>query len=114
MLDMMAVSTTDGPVPLYLQTVRKILRDMRIAQQETGQQFEYSEFKKKVLAESLTGHQLSPLALRLDLLESFLPPGQIQDQSKSTTKKLEDEYDKHGNDWTPKVRLPDQAYDEMR
>ena len=102
----MAVSTTDGPVPLYLQTIRKILREMRIAQQETGQRFKYSEFKEKILGESLTGQQLGPLALRLDLLESFLPPGQIQGESKRTPKKMRRYfYDVHGNDWTPKVRL---------
>jgi hypothetical protein len=35
-LDLMAVSQDDGPVPLYLHTVCRILRNMRVRQQEAG------------------------------------------------------------------------------
>lgn len=105
MLDMMAVKTTDGPIPLYLQTVRMILREMRIQQQEKSIPFKYIDFKTKVLAEALSEKQNQPLALRLDLLESFLPPGQVDPLKKMTKKesKKQKSYDVHGNDWTSKV-----------
>jgi hypothetical protein len=37
-LDLMAVKSDDGPMPLYLHTVYRILREMRMEQQreETG------------------------------------------------------------------------------
>jgi hypothetical protein len=47
-LDLMAVSHSDGSMPLYLHTVYRILRDMRIAQQETKISFSYAEFKRQV------------------------------------------------------------------
>lgn len=46
MLDLMAVKSEDGPTPLYIQTVMRILREMRIAQQKSGIPFSYDMFKE--------------------------------------------------------------------
>jgi hypothetical protein len=35
MLDLMAVGQDKGPVPLYMHTVQRILREMRLLQQES-------------------------------------------------------------------------------
>lgn len=71
MLDLMAVSRDDGLMPLYLHAIYRILRDMRIAQQETNGTFSYAEFKQKVMDITMTPAQLGPLTQRLDTLEKF-------------------------------------------
>lgn len=98
---MMAVNRTDGAIPLYLQTVRRILREMRIKQQATGGSFNYFDFKTQIRDQVLSDKQNQPLQLRLDLLESFLPPGQV-DPKKPVTK-TNKSYNLCGNDWTSKV-----------
>ncbi|PWY93089.1 hypothetical protein BO94DRAFT_615903 [Aspergillus sclerotioniger CBS 115572] len=77
MMDLMAVSQTDGEMPLYMHTVKRILREMRIRQQETKTGFNYNEFKKQVLGSGLTPAQVAPLQQRLDTLESFMPQAQV-------------------------------------
>lgn len=77
MLDLMAVGQGDGSMPLYMHTVKRILRDMRLLQQTTGMGFDYPEFKRKVSLAGLTPGQLEPLKQRLDTLESFMPQGQV-------------------------------------
>ncbi len=64
MMTLMAVSQ-DGKQPLYLQVVRKILRDI-------GEPFDYDVFRRELNAQKFTTDQKAPLELRLDLLESFL------------------------------------------
>lgn len=106
MLDLMAVSSNDGPVPLYLHTVYRVLREMRITQQETGDTFNYCEFKEKVLDSSMTPAQLGPLNQRLDTLESFMPASEIVAlNSKLGQKSLlrKKKAPQEGNDWTSKV-----------
>ncbi|KAH8895215.1 hypothetical protein GQ53DRAFT_641468 [Thozetella sp. PMI_491] len=72
MLDLMAVSSTTT-MPLYLHVANRILREMRIHQQQTGLGFDYSVFKTMLLDnEPLTKEQLAPLKQRLDTLESFM------------------------------------------
>ena len=61
MLDLMAVSNNDGPMPLYLQTVYRVPREMCMEQQETGGTFHYLQFKAKILDSGLTSQQLGPL-----------------------------------------------------
>ena len=112
MLDLMAVSHDDGPIPLYLHTVYRILRDMRIEQQEGATDFNYNTFKRRILATDLTPSQLGPLKQRLDTLESFMP--QAQTGSKQTDEKANGKAkvkkakakasESHGNDWTSVVR----------
>jgi hypothetical protein len=101
MLDLMAVSHNDGPMPLYLHTVYRILRDMRIAQQETGIGFSYAEFKRQINDTPMTPAQLGPLTQRLDTLESFMPRSETEIFSKQKRKIL----DKSGTDWTNKVLI---------
>jgi hypothetical protein len=106
MLDLMAANQTDGTPPLYLHVVRRILRDMRIAQQETRQPFIYSEFKNHLMASTLTPTQLGPLNQRLDTLESFMLKSQVDPEAANSgmqgKKKISQ---KGGNNWTHKVCL---------
>ena len=99
MLDLMAVGQNDGPVPLYIHTVKRILRNMRIVQQESGGGFDYQHFKRLITSSGLTPAQLEPLNQRLDTLESFMPKTQsvITSKKKTFTQK-------NGTDWEPSVR----------
>lgn len=97
MLDLMAVSSIQGGgMPLYLHVVSRILRDMRITQQQTDSIFDYKAFKTAIDKESLTEGQLVPLQQRLETLESFMvrsqtvmenPSGKSKEQSKKKTDK---------------------------
>lgn len=69
----MAIKSEEGNIPLYIHTVNRILREMRLSQQATGAQFDYQTFKLEILASDLTPAQLAPLNQRLALLESFMP-----------------------------------------
>ncbi|KAH8586579.1 hypothetical protein B0O99DRAFT_656760 [Bisporella sp. PMI_857] len=104
MLDLMAVARDDGPMPLYIHTVKRILRDMRISEQEAGTSFDYSEFKRHVMDSGLTPAQLSPLTQRLDTLESFMSASQAAtlDSSPKTKGKGKVGAVEHGNDWNSK------------
>lgn len=99
MMDLMAVNQDDGPIPLYLHIVSRILRDMRANQQTTGHAFSYGEFKSRLLSEGLTSAQLVPLNQRLDTLESFMSSVQTEMPRKNGKKAV----DKSGTDWTSKV-----------
>jgi hypothetical protein len=72
-LDLMAVKPEEGSVPLYIHTVNRILREMRMSQQVAGTRFDYQTFKKEILAAELSPAQLAPLSQRLAMLESFMP-----------------------------------------
>ncbi|KAF5522028.1 hypothetical protein CGCA056_v006887 [Colletotrichum aenigma] len=74
MNDLMAVGES-GSKPLYMQVVNRILRDMRLEQQNTGLGFSYDKFRKYLALEDLTPGQLNPLNQRLDTLESFMVKG---------------------------------------
>lgn len=100
MLDLMAVSQDDGPMPLYLHAINRILREMRMVQQATNGTFNYAKFKRLVADTDMTPGQLAPLTQRLDTLESFMPKSQTQSNLKDSTRKQQDE---GGNDWTVKV-----------
>ncbi|KAK1141002.1 hypothetical protein N8T08_009659 [Aspergillus melleus] len=82
MLELMAVGQDDGPMPLYMHTVKRILRDMRMIQQESGAGFDYQTFKRSLLSSNLTPSQLDPLSQRLETLESFMPPSQSANTGK--------------------------------
>ncbi|KAK2752705.1 hypothetical protein FQN54_008083 [Arachnomyces sp. PD_36] len=71
MKTLMAVGGGEGPVPLYLEVVSKILRDMaRESQGAPG--INYALFKRRLQEQPFTGAQNGPLNMRLALLESFL------------------------------------------
>lgn len=74
MMDLMAVNM--GEMPLYLHVVQRVLRDMRIEQQQKGTVFAYADFKARIAAEGLSPAQCAPLHQRLDTLESFMPKSQ--------------------------------------
>lgn len=76
MLDLMAMGSVAGDAwPLYMHTVTRILRDMRLAQQTLSTDgFNYADFKSRLADEGLIGSQLGPLQQRLDALESFMIP----------------------------------------
>jgi hypothetical protein len=77
MMDLMAV--TDDDVPLYMESVKHILREIRIAQQaKEGSGFDYREFGRRIDACGFTPGQMGPLSQRLDALESFMPAFQIK------------------------------------
>ena len=101
MLDLMAVSRSDGPMPLYLHAVYRILREMRIEQQEMGTGFSYATFKDRISGTEMTPAQLSPLTQRLDTLESFMPNTQTGVRIQGRKGKAARQY---GNDWNSKVR----------
>ncbi|KAG9251987.1 uncharacterized protein F5Z01DRAFT_683017 [Emericellopsis atlantica] len=110
MLDLMAVSSVQGTLPLYLHVVIRILRDLRVAQQQKGSGFNYAKFKRDLDEQSLTEAQLAPLKQRLDTLESFM----VSDQARAyemalglhasrnhNSKTVVDP--QHGNSWAPKA-----------
>lgn len=71
LLTLMAVDNTEGHVPLYMQVVLQILREIA---RELGTRpgIDYRDFKMRVLAKDLISGQLGSLKLRLNLLESFI------------------------------------------
>ncbi|XWW98757.1 hypothetical protein V2A60_006759 [Cordyceps javanica] len=77
MLDLMAMGSVAGDGwPLYMHTVTRILREMRLEQQTSGKRgFSYEDFKRRLTDERLDGPQLGPLQQRLDALESFMVAG---------------------------------------
>ncbi|KAL2871436.1 uncharacterized protein BJX67DRAFT_389062 [Aspergillus lucknowensis] len=77
MLDLMAAGQGNGTAPLYIHTVQRILREMRILQQSSGSKFDYWGFKQRILGSNLAAGQLEPLQQRLTLLESFMSSHQV-------------------------------------
>ena len=98
MLELMAVKSGE-PVPLYIHTIYRILREMRIVQQACGTQFDYHEFKSQVIDSGLTPAQINPLQQRLDALESFMPKTQSYSGGKRKNKSLLT----GGHDWSSNV-----------
>ncbi|KAI0391081.1 hypothetical protein F5Y17DRAFT_441937 [Xylariaceae sp. FL0594] len=95
MLELMAF---DKNQPLYAQVIQRILRDMRLAQQQQqgrGAQFHYLTFKNALAAEQLMTEQSKALRQRLDTLQSFLVQSQVD--PKAAGKKTK------GTDWTLKA-----------
>ncbi|KAG6001544.1 hypothetical protein E4U21_004101 [Claviceps maximensis] len=75
MLDLMAVSSVQGGgMPLYFHVLTRILKDMRIKQQQqqTAGHFDYRAFKQALTSERFSKDQTGPLMQRLETLESFL------------------------------------------
>lgn len=98
-MDLMAVSSVQGGMPLYLHVVQRILRDLRIEQQESNTTFNYRDFKNRLLNEDLAVGQLGPLQQRLDTLESFMVKEQVAIASSKGSKL----HVGKGTTWEPKV-----------
>jgi len=103
MMDLMAVNPDNGPMPLYLHAISRILRDLRIEQQELNQSFNYARFKKEVDNEDMTPAQLGPLRQRLDTLESFMPKWQTETDVATAKRLKKAAKNAGGNDWSVKV-----------
>ena len=103
MLDLMAVSRDDGPIPLYMHTVKRVLREMRIEQQNKGTTFDYIQFKDLIMAADLTPAQLGPLKQRLDTLESFMPDVQTSHCIDGVRNRKAKSPKQVGNDWSSQV-----------
>ncbi|KAM0199640.1 hypothetical protein ACHAQI_012014 [Fusarium lateritium] len=100
MLDLMAVSSIQGGgMPLYLHVVSRILRDMRIKQQQNDSAFDYKAFKKAIENEDLTDGQLVPLQQRLETLESFMVASQTLMANPSVKSKEKANNDMQGESW---------------
>lgn len=97
MLDLIVVGQDDRPMPLYMHTVKRILREMRILQQATGKGLDYQGFKTRILESGLTHAQLEPLRQRLDTLESFIP----ESQALISGKKVKNKFQRRGSKWEP-------------
>ncbi|OHE91724.1 hypothetical protein CORC01_12951 [Colletotrichum orchidophilum] len=65
----------EGAKPLYSNVMQRILRDMRLEQQEKGSQFDYAKFKQALAREKFSQGQQGPLQQRLETLESFMIKG---------------------------------------
>ncbi|KAK1659816.1 hypothetical protein BDP55DRAFT_697422 [Colletotrichum godetiae] len=76
MLDLMAFQ--EGTKPLYSYVMQRILRDMRLEQQEKGSQFDYAKFKQALAREKFSQGQQGPLQQRLETLESFMIKGKAR------------------------------------
>jgi hypothetical protein len=87
MYRLMAFSEKAESVPLYMEVIQKILRQMAVSGQDRD--FNYGEFLRLLDAANLTTDQQRPMRLRLDLLQSFMrwPPTK-SDLKRKTPKKL--------------------------
>ncbi|KAI0460568.1 hypothetical protein F5B21DRAFT_13620 [Xylaria acuta] len=94
MLELMAF---DRAQPLYAQIIQRILRDMRLNQQDKPGKFKYREFRDKLDMENLNPEQKRGLHQRLDTLESFMVPKQVK------TNMWEKRDVRMGTNWAPKA-----------
>ncbi|KAK4039586.1 hypothetical protein C8A01DRAFT_46994 [Parachaetomium inaequale] len=104
MLDLMAV-TAGGNLPLYLHVAQRILRELRVTQQNTDTGFNYTAFKRSLALENLTEMQLAPLKQRLETLESFMVESQAKAYnmfSAPQTAKFKKPTAAKGTSWTPR------------
>ncbi|KAI5920282.1 hypothetical protein F4810DRAFT_683364 [Camillea tinctor] len=75
MLDLMSFDSSNAP--LYMHNIQRILREMHIRQQQTGNPFIYRNFLLNLKYGKMDRSQNAALRQRLDNLETFLIPGQI-------------------------------------
>jgi hypothetical protein len=74
MRKMMAFSESDGKVPLYLEVITGIARDMNI----NDIPWSLKEFEKRLNDQDFSPSQAPMLKMRLDLFKSFLKSGALQ------------------------------------
>ncbi|KAH0367763.1 hypothetical protein KCU65_g4391, partial [Aureobasidium melanogenum] len=80
---LMAFAEGETTVPLYMEVMMRVLREMAI----TGIPFSYATFKANLDKEGLQPAQKVMMAMRLNLLESFLDPSCIDASKKTHSKK---------------------------
>ncbi|KAI3399517.1 hypothetical protein diail_6539 [Diaporthe ilicicola] len=96
MMDLMAMRKGEG-MPLYMHVVNRVLRDLRLHQQQTGAPFDYRAFKAMLDREELTDSQKLPLNQRLETLESFMAPPAKQHQHQPQPQPQEPQQNKKKN-----------------
>ncbi|KAH7176906.1 hypothetical protein EDB81DRAFT_51098 [Dactylonectria macrodidyma] len=102
MLDLMAVSSLQGNgMPLYMHVVTRILRDLRLLQQQHDTKFDYGAFTRALGNENLSDGQRVPLLQRLDTLESFMAKKQASPSKSKKKTTLSGSALDNGNDWAP-------------
>ena len=69
-LKLMSCSEQEVKVPLYIVSLQRILREM--AKETQSGEFDYLDFRQRIVDAGFTKDQQNPLDLRCDLLESFL------------------------------------------
>ncbi|KAM3415888.1 hypothetical protein BST61_g9390 [Cercospora zeina] len=76
---LMALAEKEGPPPLYMEIIQRILRRMAIETTTTASNngFDYKRFRSLLDKEVLSREQLAPMNLRFSLLESFMHPGDL-------------------------------------
>jgi hypothetical protein len=82
---LMAFQEGDTAVPLYMEVIMRILREMAI----TGLPFSYSTFKRNLDAEGLLPGQKVMMEMRLNLLESFLDASCIKPNPSATKSNMD-------------------------
>ncbi|KAI1363206.1 hypothetical protein F5Y08DRAFT_354724 [Xylaria arbuscula] len=97
---MMELMAFDRAQPLYASVIQRILRDMRLSQQDKPGSFNYREFTTKLDNEPLSPDQKRGLRQRLDTLQSFMVADQIKPfmwgEKKGASKRA-------GTNWEPKA-----------
>ncbi|KAK1021304.1 hypothetical protein LTS16_026601, partial [Friedmanniomyces endolithicus] len=86
---LMAFSEKSDAVPLYMEVIQRILRQMAVSGQGRG--YKYGEFLKLLDQAGLSTEQQRPMRLRLDLLHSFMrwPPSNMDLKNKKARKVLD-------------------------
>lgn len=102
MMDLMAVKKGET-MPLYMHVVNRVLRELRLRQQQTGESFNYRAFKALLAREDLTESQRVPLAQRLETLESFMAPLQEVAVTQKKKKAVAAVAKPAGNEWSPRA-----------
>lgn len=71
---LMAFSDSDGSIPLYMEVIVRILRNMAIEAKGAGRGLAYSEFLRRLGREDseFSKMQKGPMNLRLQLLDAFM------------------------------------------
>ncbi|KAK5999534.1 hypothetical protein QM012_005387 [Aureobasidium pullulans] len=82
---LMAFAEGETAVPLYMEVIMRILREMAI----TGVPFSYATFKDNLDKEGLQPGQKVMMEMRLNLLQSFLDPSCIVASKKASSKKTD-------------------------
>lgn len=92
MLKLMAFNGSDGPVPLYMEVIMNILKDMAMDRPANATGFDLNKFLLNLKLQKFDLGQKGPMQLRLNLLDAFMNNGSLakkfDDKSKLGNKKL--------------------------
>ncbi|KAK0302994.1 hypothetical protein LTR82_017703 [Friedmanniomyces endolithicus] len=86
---LMAFPARSDAVPLYMEVIQRILRQMVVSGQDRG--FNYGDFLQLLDQAGLSTEQQRPITLHLDLLHSFMrwPPSKMDLKNKKARKLLD-------------------------